>query len=102
MPYSTEDGPLTTSTRSAKPSDMNEATAPIGWAELKRMPSTSSTMESRFRPRMTGFCPWALSLLTERPGSLRSASPTFCAWRRDSSSRPTTDVAIGVLSRSAA
>ena len=51
---------------------------------------------------MTGFCPWALSLLTERPGSLRSASPTFCAWRRDSSSRPTTDVAIGVLSRSAA
>ena len=48
---------------------MNEAMAPTGCAELKRMPSTSSTIRSLPSPRMTGFWPWALSEATAMPGS---------------------------------
>ena len=102
VPYSTEAGPFTTSTRSASPSDMNEATAPAGCAELSRMPSTSSTTLSRLRPRITGFMPCAPSSETASPGSPRTASPTLRACLRDKSSRVSTVVAMGVSAASAA
>ena len=79
---------------------MNEATAPAGCAELKRMPSTSSTVLSLPRPRITGFWPCALSFEMAMPGSPRSASPTLAAPCRAISSASRVVVEIGV-SRSA-
>lgn len=75
---------------------MKEATAPAGWAEFRRMPSTSSTTLSFFSPRMTGFSPCALSPETASPAWPRSASPRLCACWRASSSAVSTVSAAGV------